>query len=105
MEKALFTDVMKNDTIKKMAKIEMISDMGMTLNISKMVNSVDGIVKSVSLFFWISIAVVPNAENQNVPSNVGATSTPIMNSLIVRPFDTRAMNILTNGAHEIHQAQ
>ena len=74
-------DVMKNEAIKKIAKTDMKSDIGITLNISKIVNSVEGIVKSVSPFFWISIAVVPNAENQNVPSNVGATSTPIMNSL------------------------
>lgn len=98
-------EVMKNEAINKMANIEMKSDNGIVLNISKIVNSVEDADKLVSPCFWISMAVVPNAENQNDPRSVGATSTPIMNSRIVRPFDTRAMNILTNGAQEIHQAQ
>ena len=98
-------EVMKKEAMSKIAKIEMKSDKGIALNISKIVSSVDDAVKSVKPCFCISMAVVPNAENQNEPSSVGATSTPIMNSRIVRPFDTRAMNILTNGAQEIHQAQ
>ena len=59
-------EVTKNDTINKIAKTDMMNDIGITLNISKIVSSVLGIVKSTSPFFWISIAVVPNAENQNV---------------------------------------
>lgn len=43
-------DVMKNEAIKKIAKTDMKSDIGITLNISKIVNSVEGIVKSTSPF-------------------------------------------------------
>ena len=60
-------DVMKNEAIKKIAKTDIINDMGIVLNISKIVNSVEDFVKSVTPLFWISIAVVPNAENQNAP--------------------------------------
>lgn len=34
----------------------------------------------------------------------GTKTTPKINSVMVRPFDTRAMNIPTNGDHAIHQA-
>ena len=36
-------EVMKNEAIKKIAKTERMSDIGIVLNISKMVNSVEGI--------------------------------------------------------------
>ena len=36
---------------------------------------------------------------------VGIATTPMMNSRIVRPFEMRATNVPTNGAHEIHHAQ
>lgn len=98
-------EVMKNDAISKMAATDKNNDQGIVSNISKIVSSVLNCAKSAIPFLWISIAVVPNAANQNAPTSVGAISTPVKNSRIVRPFDTRAMNILTNGAHEIHHAQ
>lgn len=98
-------EVMKNEAISTTAKIETIVDNGMEWNISNIVNSVEAFAKLATPLFCRSIAVVPKAENQIAPSSVGATSTPETNSLIVLPFDTRAMNILTKGAHEIHQAQ
>ena len=58
-------EVMKNEAINKIAKTERMSDIGIVLNISNIVNSVECTVKSVSPLFWMSIAVVPNAENQN----------------------------------------
>ena len=48
---------------------------------------------------------VPNAVSQTMPTAVGTSSTPMMNSRIVRPRETRAMNIPTKGDHEIHHAQ
>lgn len=98
-------EVTKNEAIKIIAATERSNDQGIASNISKMVNSVLNFVKSTMPLIWISIAVVPNAENQNAPRIVGAMRTPVKNSRIVRPFETRAMNILTNGAHEIHHAQ
>src|SRR6218665_121275 len=37
--------------------------------------------------------------------NVGTSMTPMMNSRMVRPKDTRAMNMPTKGDQAIHQAQ
>lgn len=98
-------DVMKNEAINKIAATESINDIGIALNISKIVNSVENAVKSRTPVIWMLMAVVPNAANQKDPRTVGTIRTPIKNSLIVRPFETRAINILTNGAHAIHQAQ
>ena len=36
---------------------------------------------------------------------VGMNNTPTMNSRMVRPLDTRAINIPTKGDQEIHHAQ
>src|SRR5699024_1802464 len=44
------------------------------------------------------------AKNIKVTS-VGASRTPVINCLIVLPFDTLAINIPTNGAQEIHHDQ
>src|SRR4051794_12475238 len=46
-------EVTKNDTISKIAKTDMMIDIGITLNISKIVSSVLVLVKSTSPFFWI----------------------------------------------------
>src|SRR5699024_3822665 len=48
---------------------------------------------------------IPNVENHKRLTTVGTIRIPDKNSLIVLPFDTRAINIPTNGAHAIHQAQ
>lgn len=98
-------EVMKNDVISNMAIMEITNDQGSPLNISKMVSSVALEAKSMIPAFCVSIAVVPNAANQIILNTVGTTSTPIMNSRIVRPFETRAMNMPTNGDQAIHQDQ
>lgn len=98
-------DVTKKEAMSKMAIKEMKKDHGIVPNISNTTSSMEDFDKSTIPSFCAVIAVVPNEENQIVHNNVGANNTPIMNSRIVRPFDTRAMNILTNGAQEIHHAQ
>src|SRR5699024_3884208 len=50
-------------------------------------------------------ADTPNIEKKISVTIVGAKITPIMNCFIVRPLETLAINIPTNGAQEIHQAQ
>ena len=47
----------------------------------------------------------PKTEIQKKVIKVGTSNTPSTNSLTVRPFDTRAMNIPTKGDQAIHQAQ
>src|SRR5690625_1667652 len=47
----------------------------------------------------------PKAVMQMVVTMSGIMSTAVMNSRTVRPRDTRAINMPTNGDHEIHQAQ
>ena len=49
--------------------------------------------------------VPPTIANHTNPNPVGAATTPITNSRIVRPREIRATNMPTNGAQEIHQAQ
>ncbi len=60
-------EVMKNEAIKKIAKTERMSDIGIVLNISKIVSSVNERSNRSVRLFWMSIAVVPKAENQNEP--------------------------------------
>ena len=48
---------------------------------------------------------VPKIANHNNEPKDGAKTTPIINSLIVLPFEILAIKIPTNGAHAIHQAQ
>src|SRR5699024_1211945 len=97
-------DVMKNTLTSKMAMIDKIIDNGSSLNTANNVSSVNKPVKSVP-FICTSIAVAPNAENQKKLIIDGSNSTPIKNSQIVRPRDTRAINTPTNGDQEIHHAQ
>ena len=47
----------------------------------------------------------PTTANQKKPNPVGAATTPMMNSRMVRPREMRATNMPTNGAQETHQAQ
>lgn len=51
------------------------------------------------------IPVEPKAVSHTKLKAVGMNNTPEMNSLMVLPFETRAMNIPTYGDHEIHQLQ
>ena len=47
-------DVMKNETINKIAKTDMMNDIGITLNISKIVNSVHG-CRQIDKSFFLDI--------------------------------------------------
>jgi hypothetical protein len=49
--------------------------------------------------------IVPKTANHMIDTSAGAAITPPINSLIVLPFDIRAINVPTNGAHAIHHAQ
>jgi hypothetical protein len=64
-------------------------------------------VASAAPFPWreLNIAAPPNVDSQSVENSDGRNSTPMTNSRTVRPFEIRAMNIPTNGDHEIHHAQ
>ena len=63
------------------------------------------ISKTLGFLSPASIPVTPKTLNQTIPITVGTNNTAIMNSLIVRPLDTRAINIPTNGLQLIHQPQ
>ena len=52
-----------------------------------------------------SMPTPPTTANQKKPKPVGAATTPMMNSRMVRPREMRATNMPTKGAHETHQAQ
>src|SRR6056300_1561987 len=49
--------------------------------------------------------LLPNTVSQRNVKPEGTSSTPRMNSRIVRPREIRAINMPTNGDHEIHHAQ
>ena len=61
--------------------------------------------KSLGWFKAFKIEVLPKAVIQKKVSKEGTNNTPRINSLILRPLDILAINIPTNGDHEIHQAQ
>ncbi|MNF83754.1 hypothetical protein D3C84_660830 [compost metagenome] len=50
-------------------------------------------------------AVPPKATIQMKVNTVGTRITPRMNSRMVRPRETRAINTPTKGAHDSHQPQ
>ena len=102
-------EVIKNVPIKKMATMDMIEPMG---NCSRRMNKATSIPRA-SMTCLIptcsnrssAMAVPPNTENQNAQKIVGTRRTPRTNSRTVRPLEILAMNIPTNGAQAIHQAQ
>ena len=51
------------------------------------------------------IPIVPNIANHRNDHIAGTKLTPIINSLIVLPFDILAIKTPTNGAQAIHHAQ
>ncbi len=53
----------------------------------------------------IKRAVLPKMVIQINVINVGTSSTPATNWRMVRPWETRAMNMPTNGDHAIHHDQ
>ena len=62
-------------------------------------------IRSAAPLICMSIEADPMIANQTKPMPVGIATTPMMNSRIVRPFEMRATNVPTKGAHEIHHAQ
>ena len=71
------------------------------------------IKKAVEAFFEASIntslatekSMAPNIENQKNDTTDGTISTPLINSLIVRPLEILAIKVPVKGAHAIHHAQ
>ena len=53
--------------------------------------------------WWMAVA--PKTLIHSKEHSAGRRRTQIINSRTVRPLEMRAMNIPTNGVHEIHQAQ
>ena len=49
--------------------------------------------------------VLPKIDIQTMVAHVGAITTPIKNSLMVRPLDIRATNNPTKGAQANHHPQ
>lgn len=97
-------EVIKKVEMSNTATIDNNMPSGNSLNTANNVSSVNNPVKSTPLL-CTSIAVVPNAANQMKLMNVGMSKTPNRNSRMVRPLETRAMKIPTNGDQEIHHAQ
>ena len=54
---------------------------------------------------WTLIAAPPKTQNHTSDTRLGTSSTPVTNWRMVRPREIRAMNMPTNGVHEIHHAQ
>ena len=69
---------------------------GSSLNVANKTSSVASPDKLIPDFCTL-IAVEPNAENQKKLTKDGSNNTPVKNSRIVRPLETRAMKIPTNG--------
>src|SRR5699024_1784825 len=101
-------EVMKNNTTRTLAITENTPPSGKT---SSTVNSepsgetTPSVTRSASPHCRREIPRPPMTANQSMPSKVGTSMTPIMNSRMVRPRETRAMKIPTNGAQAIHQPQ
>ncbi|SIE28288.1 Uncharacterised protein [Mycobacteroides abscessus subsp. abscessus] len=98
-------DVMKNVLTRMMAMMERTIPSGKFENTAKRVSSVAS--PEIEIFFTCSryMAEPPNVENHRNPMTVGTRRTPNTNSLILRPLETRAMNMPTKGDQAIHQAQ
>src|SRR5699024_6729765 len=97
-------DVMKNDDTRMIAKI----DNGILSGISsKMANScVSGPKLNISgARLATSMPVTPNTVNQMMPIVVGTIRSAMTNSRTVRPLETRAMKMPTNGLQLSHHAQ
>ena len=99
--------LMKNRAISRTQSAELSTGTG---SASSAVNSdSSGVAKAPTMSAlpprWSSMPVPPTTANQRNPKPVGAATTPITNSRIVRPREMRATNMPTKGAQETHQAQ
>ena len=101
-------EVTKNTSTSTVATPESSPLMGRASNIANMAVETSAPTASAigkpCMISWLS-AVPPNTENQTKAASVGASMVPRMNSRMVRPRETRAMNIPTNGDQLTHQAQ
>lgn len=98
-------EVIKNIAITTIVINDNTVPSGYCSNIPKVTVSVSNRESCVIPKFSKFKADDPKTAKNSIVTNVGANNTPAINSLTVLPLDTRAMNIPTNGAQEIHQAQ
>ena len=101
-------EVTKNSSTRAVATSDITVPKGSASNMTNSAVEMSALTASAKgTFCQISMckAAPPNTENQTKPARVGAATVPRMNSRMVRPRDTRAMNSPTNGDHAIHQAQ
>lgn len=97
------SDEVTKKTIDK--KIETIVVSSVSGNCSSITNNCKGTSAS-PICGWLAfkaIAEPPNTVIQTMQPSVGASKTQVMNSRTVLPIEILAMNIPTNGDHEIHQ--
>src|SRR5690625_2072865 len=97
--------VRKNIEITKIVTTDKVVPNGYCSYILNVTVSVASLVIYVMAFCSAVNAATPKTEKEMMVNSVGANKTPAINCRMVRPLDTRAINIPTNGAYEIHQAQ
>lgn len=102
-------EVIKNVLISKIANIDVKVLNGKCANTANKDTSLPWVLITSPRFTFMTrskyMPEPPKMENHNVQKMVGTTKTPIINSRTVRPLETRAINVPTNGAQAIHQAQ
>ena len=98
-------DVTKNRTIETIASTVSTSPNGRASNTANSLAS----GPPASLIAWPAssryMVVPPMMPNQTTHTAAGTTMTTVANSRRVRPREIFAMNMPTNGVHEIHHAQ
>ena len=100
------TDEVTKNTMTSMIPMNEVTDAhGNPSSITNSFNERSASTKSCAPLITCSIAILPNTDIQNTQASEGTNNTDTKNSRTVRPRDTRAMNIPTNGDHAIHQAQ
>jgi len=101
-------EVTKNTITSSVAATDMICPKGRTSSMANSARATSDLTVSASGIccqICIVSALPPKTENHRKAASEGASTVPMMNSLSVRPRETRAMNSPTKGDHEIHQAQ
>ena len=97
-------EVTKKVKTKVIARTERTLPRGYSLKEAKRISSVAKRIK-LTPESCSEVDKVPKAENQIKLRTVGAKSTTVKNSRIVRPFEIRAIKTPTKGDQEIHHAQ
>ena len=102
-------EVTKNTTTITMASIDSTPEKGKFSRKANSASATSADTASPSAAWpWLrisSMAELPNTVIHISVKPVGTKSTPMANSRMVRPRDTRAMNSPTKGAQDIHQPQ